>query len=217
MTLAVAHGTPRMTAANPADHDQLADERLIEQYQQGQHETFDVLVHRYRQELFHFLSRFLGDRAAADDVFQDTFLQVHISADTFDTSRRFRPWLFTIAANKARDHLRKKARRPAAPLSAPIGGDDSGQTYVDLLEADLPMPHDLAESGELADRMSRTIQTMPDHLREILLLAYFEKLSYAEIAEVLSVPLGTVKSRLHAAVGTFADRWKSQNPDGSVA
>ena len=217
MTLAVDYGNARMTAAHTADTDSSSDEQLIQQYQQGRHETFDLLVHRYRLELYHFLSRFLSDRVAAEDVFQDTFLQVHLSADTFDPSRRFRPWLFTIAANKARDYLRKQARRPAVPLSAPIGTDDSGQSYIDLLEADLPMPQAVAESGELSERMLRTIETMPEHLREILLLAYFEKFSYAEIAEVLSVPLGTVKSRLHAAVGTFADRWKSQNPEGLSA
>ncbi len=193
----------------PAD---LTDEQLIEQYRAGRDEAIDELIHRYRMELFHFLVRFTHDRAAAEDIFQETFLQVHLSADSFDTSRRFRPWLFTIAANKARDSLRKRSRRPAAELSAPIGGDGSeGQTYLDLMQADLPLPSEPLEQAELRERVNRAVQALPDHLREILLLAYFQQFPYHQIAEVLQIPLGTVKSRLHTAVGTFAKEWKRQN------
>ena len=77
------------------------DEALLGSYMQGDRPAFAELIRRYSNELLHFLTRFLGSRAAADDVFQETFLQVHLSAETFDTKRRFKPWLFTIAANKA--------------------------------------------------------------------------------------------------------------------
>ena len=87
-------------------------------YQSGERDAFATLMQRYGNELLHFLQRFLGSRAAADDVFQETFLQVHLSADTFDTERRFKPWLFTIAANKARDYYRKQNRNAAASLRA---------------------------------------------------------------------------------------------------
>jgi hypothetical protein len=79
------------------------DEDLLSAYRLGDRTSFATLVERYQRELFHFLVRFLGDRAAAEDIFQEAFLQVHQSADQFDPQRRFRPWLFTIAANKARD------------------------------------------------------------------------------------------------------------------
>ncbi len=203
-----------MTDTTPTtSQTDVSDEQLIENYRSGHDQALDELVRRYQLELFHFLVRFTNDRAAAEDVFQEAFLQVHLSADTFDTSRRFKPWLFTIAANKARDYLRKMARRPASELSAPIGGDGpEGQTFMDLLQADLPMPDDRLQTEELRQRVSQTVQTMPDHLREILLLAYFQQFPYAEIAEMLQIPLGTVKSRLHTAVGTFSQRWKKQNP-----
>ena len=86
--------------------------------------AFRALITRYHEDLMRFLTRFLGSRAAAEDVFQETFLQVHLSADTFDLDRRFKPWLFTIAANKARDHHRKHARRSALSLSASSAGTD---------------------------------------------------------------------------------------------
>lgn len=200
-----------MSDATPRPTPKVSDEQLIDRYRVGETQAFEALIQRYRQELFHFLIRFAGNRAAAEDVFQETFLQVHLSIETFDTSRRFKPWLFTIAANKARDYLRRMARRPAAPLSAPVGEAD-GQTFADFLEADLPQPGDAMEDAEMADRVRQAVEQMPDHLREILLLSYFQKFSYNQIAEVLGIPLGTVKSRLHAAVGTFAQKWKSLNP-----
>src|SRR6266702_5635797 len=117
------------------------DEELLAAYRQGDRGSFAKLVERYQRELFHFLVRFLGDRAAAEDIFQEAFLQVHQSADQFDLQRRFRPWLFTIAANKARDLMRSQARRPTNPLQASInaGDEESGQ-FIDLMEATNPTP-----------------------------------------------------------------------------
>lgn len=198
-------------AGSPPNGERISDEQLVAKYRSGETWAFEELVGRYRQELFHFLIRFAGGRAAAEDLFQEAFLQVHLSADTFDVTKRFKPWLFTIAANKARDYLRKKGRRQAAPLSAEInaGGDD-GRQFIDLLEADLPLPEDVASDAESRARIKQVVDEMPEHLREILVLAYFNQFAYKEIAEMLGIPLGTVKSRLHAAVGTFADLWKSR-------
>ena len=192
----------------------LRDEELLERYRKGREDALETLIERYRQELFNLLVRFTGDRVAAEDVFQEAFMQIHQSADSFDETRNFKPWLFTIAANKARDYMRRRSRRPAAPLDAPVGGagGEAGQTFVDLLQADLPMPDDRMERAELAQRVQDTIAALPEHLREILLLSYFQQFSYNEIADVLQIPLGTVKSRLHTAVATFAKAWKKQNP-----
>jgi RNA polymerase sigma-70 factor, ECF subfamily len=201
-------------SSHPQPGPGVTDEQLLERYRDGEEPAFAVLVHRYQQELLHFLIRFSGSRAAAEDVFQEAFLQVHLSVETFDITRRFKPWLFTIAANKARDYLRRQARRSAAPLSAPVGGPgDDKQEFIDLLQADLPMPSQNIEQAELQQRVRDAIAEMPDHLREILLLSYFQRFSYNEIAEVLGIPLGTVKSRLHTAVATFAQKWKNANPD----
>src|SRR4051794_30928753 len=195
----------------------VTDEQLLESYRNGNKTAFAHLVERYQRELFHFLVRFLGDRAAAEDVFQETFLQVHQSAAQFDPSRRFRPWLFTIAANKARDLMRSQARRPTNPLQATIspGDDESGQ-YIDLMEATNPTPGQNMEREELQKLVHGTVMSMPDHLREILLLSYFHQFPYKQISDILAIPLGTVKSRLHAAVAHFADRWRAIESNKSV-
>src|SRR5688572_13737032 len=120
--------------------DQRTDEVLLNAYMGGERAAFTKLMGRYSNELLHFLTRFLGSRAAADDVFQETFLQVHLSADTFDQERRFKPWLFTIAANKARDYHRKHSRGGTMSLSASIDSEGDGDCYVDLLQAKIPNP-----------------------------------------------------------------------------
>jgi RNA polymerase sigma-70 factor, ECF subfamily len=195
--------------------EDLTDEQLLGRHRSGDEAAFEVLIERYRLELFHFLARFLGDRTSADDIFQEAFIQVHISAGTFDISRRFKPWLFTIAANKARDHLRKNKRQKAASLSATVDqNQDGGRSFIDLLEADLPLPQEKAQQQETGQIVRDVVSSLPEHLREVLLLAYFNKLAYREIAENLGIPLGTVKSRLHAAVGTFAELWKAQAGPG---
>ncbi len=203
--------------ANPSTradrNDDRSDEQLLESYLNGDLNAFQRLVERYQRELYHFLVRFLGDRAAAEDVFQDTFLQVHQSGGQFDLSRRFRPWLFTIAANKARDLMRSQARRPTSPLQAEIspGEGDGGGQFIDLMSADIPSPDEPISREELQQAVQQTVHGMPDHLREILLLSYFHQFPYKQIADILDIPLGTVKSRLHAAVAAFAERWKQQN------
>ncbi len=191
--------------------DDLSDEQLVERYRHGQADAFNVLVERYRKELFHFLIRFTGDRAGAEDMFQEGFLQVHLAIDTFDTDRRFKPWLFAIAANKARDYLRRNKRRQTVPLSALVDpSQDEGPAFLDLMQADLPLPPDEAERQEVRQLVRDAVAALPEHLREVILLAYFHRFAYQEIADMLNVPLGTVKSRLHAAVGTFAQLWKQR-------
>lgn len=191
----------------------VSDEALVEQYRRGRRAAFEELLTRYQQELFHFLVRFLGDRATAEDVFQDTFLQVHESIESFDAQRRFKPWLFTIASNKARDVLRKQSRRSTLLLSEPVAPPGSGAdgpeglTVIDLMQSPLPGPIELVHDEETRRRVRRVIQELPDALREVLLLAYFHQFPYKDIAQMLSIPLGTVKSRLHTAVATFAQRW----------
>ena len=205
---------PAMAESTGQSLQQMSDEELVAAYQAGRSEAFEALVERYRQELFHFLLRFVRRRASADDLFQETFLQVHLSADTFDTSRRFKPWLFTIAANKARDLLRKNTRQRAAPLSAGVDPTQpEGRSFADLLEADLPLPLENVSGEETRERVRQAVEDLPEHLREVLLLAYFHQFAYKDIAEMLSIPLGTVKSRLHAAVGTFADLWRAKYGD----
>lgn len=202
-------GPARPQQDTPPAVPQRSDEQLLDAYQKGDPEAFRTLIARHHDDLMRFLVRLMGDRQAAEDVFQETFLQVHISADTFDPTRRFKPWLFTIAANKGRDMLRRKNRRQEVDLSAPIGNeqDEGGQSFVDLMEINVPPPEAFLDASERDRLVQRAVDALPIPLREILLLAYFQRLSYAQIADELEIPLGTVKSRLHAAVAAFAKQW----------
>lgn len=207
-------GSPRGAATASRDvhlsEDHLSDEQLFERFRGGDAAALRTLIERQHDDLLRFLARLTGDRTAADDIFQETFLQVYQSADTFDTSRRFRPWLFTIAANKARDWLRKRSRRKTVELSAPVGGgvESRSASFVDLMEIDIQPPDAAMDIDERDRLVQRALEELQPALKEILLLAYFQRLSYAQIAEDLGIPLGTVKSRLHSAVASFARAWK---------
>ena len=202
----------------PQPQPPISDEALFERYRKGDNACLRTLIERHHVDLLRFLYRLVGDQAGAEDVFQETFLQIHVSAGTFDATRRFRPWLFTIAANKARDYLRRKGRRRMLELSAPVsggtgagaGGEDGGAAFIDLMEVRVPAPNARLDQSELNNQVQRALATLSPTLREILLLAYFQRLSYAQIAEDLGIPLGTVKSRLHAAVAGFGKAWKQQ-------
>ena len=154
----------------PASSSKQTDEDLLAAYRNGDRAAFSRLVDAYQRELFHFLVRFVGDRAAAEDIFQESFLQVHQSAAQFDPQRRFRPWLFTIAANKARDYLRAQSRRPANQLQAAItpGNDDSGE-FIDLLQSEDKSPSEPMEKREMQELVQKTVMEMPANFREILL------------------------------------------------
>ena len=193
------------------DYDKLlSDTDLLRRHLAGEEEAFAALVRRYEKELYNFLARFTGDRTLAEDLFQETFLQLHVSAGTFDQSRQLKPWLFTIAANKARDALRRRSRHQAAPLDATVPGTaDDRTSYADLMPSHIPAPEESILNLEDRRAVETIVDEMPEHLRTVLMLSYFSDLPYKEIAEVLDVPLGTVKSRLHAAVRQFAARWKA--------
>ena len=110
-----------------------ADEELLVAHLDGDGSAFPELMDRYKNELLHFLIRFVGSKAAAEDVFQETFLQIHISGATFDPKRRFKPWLFTIAANKGRDWHRKHSKRTVMSLSQEIGGGEGETARLSLI------------------------------------------------------------------------------------
>lgn len=191
--------------------DAPTDETLLTEYLGGKTGSFELLVRRHAPELHQFVVRFTGDSAAAEDVVQEAFLQVHASADRFDPSRRFKPWLFTIAANKARDYLRKRTRRREVAFDARLNEDDeSGSRFVHLLADDGGMPDEALRLDEQRRAVKSVVEGMPENLREVLILAYYHRFAYKDIADVIGVPLGTVKSRLHSAVGWFGEKYRAE-------
>jgi RNA polymerase sigma-70 factor, ECF subfamily len=192
------------------EYERRTDEQLLALHLKGDPHAFAGLVERYRIELFQYLSRFLGDPVEAEDVFQDTFLQIHQSASNFDPTRAFRPWAFTIAANKARDHHRTLSRQHASSLDTPLSDDESAQ-QVDLLESVIPLPPEELELSETRQEVKATLDELNPKLKEAILLAYFHQFPYQEISGMLGIPLGTVKSRLHGAIAAFAEIWKRKH------
>jgi RNA polymerase sigma-70 factor (ECF subfamily) len=198
------------TAATSQASPKISDNGLFRRFLDGEQEAFAALVRRYERELYGYLVRFTGDKALADDVFQDTFLQVYQSAGLFDTGRPFRPWLYTVASNKARDALRKIGRHPTAPLDAPVPGADGREgTYADLMPANIPTPDEAFMNLQTRQAVQSMVRELPETLREVLILSYFQELPHKDISDALSIPVGTVKSRLHNAVRLFAEKWKA--------
>ena len=186
------------------------DVQLLKRYAAGDEGAFQELVSQYKDSVYAFLRRFLSDRDLVDDVFQETFMQLYASRSSFDLSKPLRPWLFTIAANKAKDALRRRQRVDVTNLGSMFDGDEySIDDVLNTLDHDEHMPYDDLIREETAAQVKRVIARMPAKLREILIMAYFHKFPYAEIAGILGIPVGTVKSRLHIAVNRFAEDWKA--------
>ena len=208
-----------MKALDPAeDLAQLTDEALLSRYRDlGQTADFDALVHRYERELFRYLARYLGNPALADDVFQNTFLQVHLKRALYEDGRPVRPWLYAIATHQAVDALRKAGRHPTVSLDrrADSSGEPDPGALVDLLVGDEPGPLVQLQGQERAEWVRANVARLPDALRQTLILAYYQDLKYREIAEILKIPVGTVKSRLHAALAKLQEMARGAGPDGN--
>lgn len=190
--------------------DAPTDERLLQEYLRGKSGSFELLVRRHSQELFQFVMRFTGDSVTAEDVVQESFLQVHLSASQFDPQRRFKPWLFTIAANKARDQLRRRTRRREVASDAHLDEDaDGGRRFIQLLSEEVTPPDEELLADEKRKVVRQVLAEMPEKLREVLVLGYYHRFPYKDIGEVMGIPLGTVKSRLHAAIAMFGERYRA--------
>lgn len=199
-----------------ADLSELTDEQLLITYRKsGDRDYFSQLVHRYEQELYSYLRRYLGNSEAAEDAFQTTFLQVHLKCSQFRADRKVRPWLYTIATNQAIDLQRRNKRHRLVSLNRPVGqegGNEIGQ-LLDMLQANAEEPLKVLSDGERRDWVRRELATLPDSLRSVVLMIYFQGLKYREAAESLAIPVGTVKSRMHSAILKLNDSWQAMHPE----
>lgn len=198
----------------------VTDEQLLlgyrdeEQLEHARREWFAELVHRYERELFNYLRRYLGDAEQADDAFQATFLQVHLKRDQFEAGRSFRPWLYTLATHQAIDLQRRNKRHRMLSLDrqTTAEGDNNDGKLLDLLASNEPNPAVQFGAEERQRWLNATVAAMPTGFREALELVYFQDMKYREAAEVLGVPVGTVKSRVHSAVLKLTEAWNLQFP-----
>jgi RNA polymerase sigma-70 factor (ECF subfamily) len=195
----------------------VTDEELLSRYRDhGRTEDFDALVHRYEKELYRYLARYLGNPTLADDVFQNTFLQVHLKRGLYEDGRPVRPWLYAIATHQAVDALRKAGRHPTISLDQRAESSETDPSaLVDLLVSDVPSPSAHLQGEERKEWVQASIAKLPEALRQTLILAYFQDLKYREIAEILKIPVGTVKSRLHAALAKLQEMARVDGRDGN--
>jgi len=186
-----------------------SDEDLLVRFCQGETEAFGTLVRRYERELYGYLRRYLGDAALAEDVFQNTFLQLYVKSGQYEPGRPVRPWLYTIATHQAIDALRRNGRHQAVSLEQHRSVDGPGelQGLIESLESRSPGPVENASNEERRERVRAAVEALPDFLRQVVVLAYYQGLKYREVADILEIPVGTVKSRLHAALARLQEAW----------
>jgi len=189
-----------------------SDEELLDLFRQGASEAFGALVRRYEGELFGYLRRYLGDSDLADDVFQTTFLQVYTKADQYESGRPVRPWLYAVATNQAVDALRRDKRHRILRLHG--DGSENGDAESSQLHA-VPDTRSLGpvehlQAEERKELIRAAVDKLPEFLRSVVILAYYQGLKYKDIATILGVPVGTVKSRLHTALGKLHEAWSTE-------
>ncbi|HTQ38368.1 MAG TPA: RNA polymerase sigma factor [Pirellulales bacterium] len=188
---------------------------LLEHRLRGSRRAFEELVQRYERELYSYLRRYLSDATLAEDVFQATFLQLHLKAEQFEEGRKVRPWLYTIATNQAIDAQRRNRRHKMVSLDRRGHSQelqDNVGSLLDLLTSKEPQAADNLETDERRQWVRQAIAQLPDALREAVLLVYYQGMKYREAAEVLDIPVGTVKSRMHAAILKLNEAWIQHHP-----
>ena len=204
----------RARASGPNPLVSWSDENLLLSYRSGRDGgIFEELVHRYEKELYGYLRHYLGDAEMAEDVFQQTFLQVHLKCGQFEPGRKVRPWLYTVATNQAIDYQRRNRRHRMSSLDRAAWGqgEEGGGVLVELLGGPEAGPAADAESAEQNDALRRAVDTLPELSRQVVMLVYFQGLKYREAAQILAIPVGTVKSRLHAAMLKLTESFSHVN------
>ncbi|MCH2125511.1 MAG: RNA polymerase sigma factor [Pirellulaceae bacterium] len=189
----------------------LSDEELLLRYRTtNDPEIFAQLVQRYERELFSYLRRYLGTAEMAEDVFQAAFLQVHLKCDQFEEGRRFRPWLYTIATNQAIDAQRRNRRHRMVSIDQTGDrNDEEVGRLANLLESNDSNPLEKVSEFESAAWVQKALDELSDQMRNVVTLVYYQGLKYREAAEVMGIPVGTVKSRLHAAILRLTESWQN--------
>jgi len=193
----------------------LSDEELLLSYRAtGNRELFSELVHRYERELYNYLRRYLGNAEMAEDAFQAAFLQVHLKCQQYEEGRAVRPWLYTIATHQAIDAQRRNRRHKMVSLDRSSGseGEEVGK-LMDLLVSQEPSPTLQVSADERRDWLAAAVKQLPAGLRDVVHLVYFQEMKYREAADSLEIPVGTVKSRLHAAVAKLTEAWNQAYPE----
>lgn len=173
--------------------DQLMREK-IKLVKRGDQSAFEDLVSFYQGKIYQHCYRMLGNAHEAEDIAQEAFIRAYMNIHSFDENRKFSTWLYRIATNLSIDRLRK--RKPDYFLDAEVKGTEGLDMYSRLQSSDAS-PVEEVENNELQRYIYEEIAQLPPKYKSIIILRYLEELSLLEISDILDIPLGTVKTRIH--------------------
>jgi len=182
----------------------------------GETGSFAELVRRHKDFVTNYLYRYTGDYRTAEDLAQETFLRVFRKIPDYNPAAKFTTWLYTIATNLAKDEFKRRSRHPAVPLEVQPPGANTSQILVNAPAAATPAPEDASEREEIQALVRSVLDGLDAESKEILLLREVQGLAYEEIAGILNVPLGTVKSRISRARMAFKDQFQRLYPGAAA-
>ena len=186
--------------------DRDIDQQLVERVQRGDKAAFDLLVSKYQRKIFRLLSRLIRDQAEVEDIAQEAFIKAYRALPNFRGDSAFYTWLYRIAINTAKNHLVSQGRRAPTTTEADI---EEAETFDDSDHLrDLNTPESMLLSKQVGEAVNRAIDQLPEDLRTAIVLREIEGLSYEEIAESMSCPIGTVRSRIFRAREAIAQELK---------
>ncbi|HWJ79025.1 MAG TPA: RNA polymerase sigma factor SigW [Niallia sp.] len=168
--------------------------KRIKQVLKGDQNAFGDIIEIYKDKVFQICYRMLGNRHEAEDIAQEAFIRAYVNIQRFNIELKFSTWLYRIATNLCIDRIRKK--KPDYYLDAEVPGTDGLNMYSQIA-AEGRLPEDDVESLELQAMIQLEISKLPEKYRSVIVLKYIEELSLNEISEILELPLGTVKTRIH--------------------
>ena len=205
--MSVANPDAGPSPEDPAREADARDRADMERLMAGQDTALNDLMERHATPVFRFLCRMVGNEDDANDLAQETFVRVFKSAGSFRLEQKFSTWLFTIAANLARNHFRWRARHPNVSLDAE--NPETEQSLGSTLPADGSSPNEEAVAAERAQAVRVAVGKLPEDLREAMVLCEWEDRSTAEAATILETTPKAVESRLYRARGILRERLKS--------
>jgi RNA polymerase sigma-70 factor (ECF subfamily) len=182
------------------DYSKLTDQEVVARAREAREAAFRELIGRYERPVFSLIYRLVRDRERAEDLSQETFIKVLNALDRYDPSYKFSSWIFKIAHNTALDLLRKKE-----PDTLSLEGSPHASTAAEAeastvaVASDAPSPEDYTAQKELSGVLEAAIALLRPEYRTAIVLCHLEGRAYEEIAEIMAVPLGTVKTYIHRA------------------
>ena len=180
------------------------DADLMLEFQAGDAEAFDALLSRHQVGLYNFFLRLQSNAAEAEDLTQEVFWKLYQHVDRYEVRAKFTTYLYRIAKNAWLDRVRKRTRR--GPMASLDRADESGQSLYSRIPGAPDDPLDRLMAGEVGDEIQAAVTALPEEQRMVFVLAEVQEMPYAEIAETLEIPEGTVKSRMHNAVQKLRKR-----------